>query len=185
MVGWLLAIGVAIGCRDVLGIDDPTVVDCKVPTSYGLATAGQPSAQRTGSGSDEVIYSSAYLDASATPDILEIDLLGNTGVFAGRPPSTGMYDLGGVQTDLTTCSVCVLLLADLHFDAAGSGTYSATYLATAGTLGIDALDTRFSAGLSDATFVRVDLGSDDTSTPTSDGCTTAIDHIALAAPLAP
>jgi hypothetical protein len=73
---------------------------------------------------------------SATPDHLYVELWDGYGPFNGGSARTGTFTITGADTDLDTCGICVLMLANVS-----NNTPSKTMIATSGTVTITSVGT--------------------------------------------
>ncbi|MBV8758383.1 MAG: hypothetical protein JO257_13945 [Deltaproteobacteria bacterium] len=105
------------------------------------------------------------LQPGPTADTLDIQLIEGMGAFASGPPVPGTYALTGVETQLATCGVCVVL---------EGGMPRGYYVARDGMLTVDAVDTHFQASLSNVDFVHVDVDANTSVSTIIDTCTFSI-----------
>jgi hypothetical protein len=85
----------------------------------------------------------------APTETLGMILIDGRGPFTGTAAVPGTYKLGEAETSLTTCGACIQL--GLITDQALFG-----FLATAGTLTLDAVDANVTGSASDLTFQQAD-----------------------------
>ncbi len=121
------------------------------------------------SGNEMIAWLGA-LQSGATSDVLDIQLIQGSGVFASSPPAPGTFALLGAETQLATCGACVVLEV---------GVPREYFVAQSGTLVIDALGPSgtgsFQASLSSVTLARVMIDpTTNESTVENDGCQTSI-----------
>jgi hypothetical protein len=76
-------------------------------------------------------------------------LVDGRGPFKGTAAVPGSYKLGEAETSLTTCGACIQLGVNTAQALVG-------FLATAGTLTLDAVDTNVTGSASDLTFQQID-----------------------------
>lgn len=141
---------------------------CVVPADgYGaLAFASTRAARLT----DGTVAWLGALQAGVMSDVLDIQLVPGNTVFAGGVAAPGTFALGGAESQLMTCGVCVVLQVSVPRQY---------FVAQGGTLVIDEVGPTgtgtLRASLADATFahVMVDLATS-RSTVVDDGCTTSI-----------
>lgn len=146
---------------------------CYVPTTYGdLGTRTDP-VEADDLAVPTIVW--ATLELNNEPDTLKIDLYQGVGIFADSIHS-GTFPLAGDQLSYADCAACV------HLTARGAGGETQDYMATGGTLTIDAVSPNLQATLSDVTFEHVSIAGS-VSTPVGDGCVTAFSHLVIDAPL--
>jgi hypothetical protein len=141
---------------------------CDTPSSFAGGALGEPLAQRGDQG--EKLPANVYsvgglLDASESPDVLQIELWDNYGAFAGGAVTPGTYTLAGAELTIESCGVCVSLFADIASET-GRG-----YFATGGTVTIDSLSPNLKGSVANLTLVEWDVNTD---APVANGCSTAI-----------
>jgi hypothetical protein len=163
----------------------PMVTDnaCGVASTLGdlgiLTTGSFAGSQlQSGSTTDRVSYVGAPTQATsaqATPDDVYIELWDNYGVFAGGHAKTGTFTISGVETDLDTCGLCVMILANVS-----NNTATKTMLATSGSVTITSVGTasgqQTKAIINNASFVEVQNVNNDYVPVTSSNCTSPISH---------
>jgi len=135
----------------------------------------------------EIFVPGAEGDPEAAPDLIEIELYADEGVFTGGPVRTGTFELRRDESYYSSCGACVLLLADRD---PGSLQPTAYFMPLSGRLHIDEVDGRLAGRLEDVTLrhVTIDLTDPDgpggvltpslLTTDVEGGCQT---HIGLAA----
>ncbi len=173
--------GMQGGGADAGVIDDPGdmgAADCFLPDSLGNlgALAGARATQKNQQGSmgARKVYD-LIADLSADPDVLDVQLLDERGVFAG-PVAPGTYEITGAETNSKTCGACVYVLADI-VPMVGAKKF---YLAQSGTLVVDSITPELSGSLSNVTVQEIDLN---TGAPVTGGCTATIEAATFSAPL--
>jgi hypothetical protein len=162
--GWCL---VGVACSND---DAPT---CPFPIAdYGTvdAFAGARAARTIDGVGNEMIAWLGGLQQGPTADVLDVQLVGGAGAFAGGAPHAGTFALTGAETQLATCGVCVVVK---------TRTPREHFVAQSGTLVIDELGPsgtgRFRATLTDASFVHVSVDFETSmSVVLDDGCHTSI-----------
>ena len=167
----LVAAAVAVSaCGDNLVPIDaaPDVPACtSSPPQLGTISAFDTTravSTHDGSGNETIAFLGA-VQAGPDADTLDIQLIQGMGAFAGGPPAAGTYPLSGVETQLSTCGVCVVV---------EGGTPRGYYAAQRGTLVIDAVDTHFQASLSNVDFAHVDVDPNTSVSTIIDTCTASI-----------
>ena len=164
----------------------PMVQDnaCGVASTLGelgvLTTGSFAGSQlQSGSTTQRIDYVGAPTQATAaqaTPDIVYVELWDNYGVFAGGAAKTGTFTISGADTDLDTCGLCVMVLANVS-----NNTATKTLLATSGTVMLTSIGTTSGqstkAIITNASFVEVqNINNDYVSVPSSN-CTSPISHV--------
>jgi hypothetical protein len=167
------------GCGDNLAGPDaaidvvrPDAAPCPLPADgYGTLVFDSTRASRVrDSAGKETVAWLGSLQAGPFGDLLDIQLIEGHGAFASGPPGPGTYPLTGVERQLATCGICIVLEV---------GSPRQYVVAQGGTLVIDELGPtgtgRFRATLMNAPFARVLVDPMTThSTVLNDGCETSI-----------
>jgi hypothetical protein len=112
------------------------------------------------------------LNADATPDVLQIELVSGYGVFL-EGVTTGTFPLADDELNYATCGLCVRVFTDVED---GGGHAMQQYFATGGTVTITSIDPNITGTVTDVDFVEVTVATDGTytTTPVTDGCSTAV-----------
>ena len=94
------------------------------------------------------------------PDLIELELYGGEGVFAGGPVRTGTFQLTGDETRYSSCGACLLLLVDRDPGSLQPASY---FMPLSGRLRLDAVDGHLAGALEDVTLrhVTIDLTDPD------------------------
>jgi hypothetical protein len=157
---------------------------CGVAASFGdLGTlTGDAGAQlQDGSTTQRVRFVAAPTPTTAmqaTPDLVQLELWDNYGVFDGGTAHTGTFTLSGAETDYDTCGVCVLLLANVAND-----TPAKMLLATSGTVTITSVGTTAGqmtqATINNATFGEISFVANEGYEPVTSNCPSPLSHADL------
>jgi len=163
----LAPLALLAGCTSITGTQpDANPPGCLAPTVYDPAIATEQHAE----AADGFVN---LLGALSPFEVFSLELYGDD-------LTTGAHAVGD---QYATCEVCVLVYAG--FD---DGAIGATYLATSGNVTINSLAPRLSGAVSDLTLVHVDLqvDLDDQlrSSPSMDGCVTAVTSLIFDAEVA-
>jgi hypothetical protein len=144
---------------------------CLVVSDFGTPTVGYDEAEIDADGT----YYYGELNEDALPDVVSIELYAGGGPFP-TTLTTGTFQLTGAELQLSTCSACVLVYADVP----ETGEPPQTLMATGGTLTLTSVTGHLSGTLSNVTFQHVAI-DDNTgvSTPVNDGCTTRIGSLSF------
>lgn len=149
----------------------------------GILTTGSFAGSQLQSGSttlriDYVGAPTQATAAQATPDDVYLELWDNYGVFAGGAAKTGTFTISGADTDLDTCGLCVMILANVT-----NNTATKTMLATSGSVTITSIGTAAGqmtkATITNASFVEVQNVNNDYVSVPSSNCTSPISHVEL------
>ena len=163
---------------------------CGVATTLGdlgtLTTGSFAGSQlQSGSTTQRIDYVGAPTQATAaqaTPDFVYIELWDNYGVFAGGAAKTGTFTISGVETDLDTCGLCVMILANVS-----NNTATKTMLATSGSVTLTSIGTATGqmtkATITNASFVEVQNVNNDFVSVTGSNCTSPISHAVVSGTL--
>jgi hypothetical protein len=161
----MVAAAVAVsGCGDNLPPPDACTPPVGPYGTIGMFASTHAVRTHDGAGNETVAFLAA-LQPGPEADTLDIQLIEGMGAFAGGPPMPGTYALTGVETQLATCGVCVVMEA---------GTPHEYYVAQRGTLAIEDLGTSFKAALSDVELAHVTVDPVTTMSTIVDGCPTTI-----------
>lgn len=171
-----LALLVLAACSDssAPGVDAPPAIDAAVdapsnPADCLISTAYGDLGTKTGITSQGPTTLSVVLDAGPPRDSFFIKLNAGVGVFSGGL-ANGTYTLTGAELDLSTCGLCVSIIADI---VTGQGP-TKLYFATGGTVTLT--DTAPPTGtMQDVTFQEVDFGGG----MVPGGCTSSITAMAF------
>lgn len=96
---------------------------CLVARDIPALGAVTGTASANGAGDPTISFT---VDAGPPRDALQIKLVANTGAFAGGAIKTGTFQISGVDTGLTTCGLCVSIVADIVPMQGPSKIYQAT-----------------------------------------------------------
>ncbi len=162
------------------GVDAPSIRKdaggtCAAPATFGSPTLATQAAEffQGDSNDPDVLQFIAKLNAT---DFILIQLVDGEPPFPGDTigaPET--IPLTGNQLDFATCGGCVIVNANCTTCTVSSQSFDGTpYMATAGTLTINAVNPSITGTLTGATFVEVTIDSNDNTTPVPGGCATAI-----------
>ena len=175
----LLAAALLSGCPGAAPVDpvdagvDAARADARAADAGCLiaASLGDLGALSGDAESDAPLADASYIllladiNGDARPDELSLELY-PVGVFAAGI-SPGTFDLGSLpaETQYATCGACVRLLADVD---PGTGAERQDYMIVAGSLTLTSVVGQLAGHLDGASFVRVTIAGDSTSTPTGD-----------------
>jgi hypothetical protein len=122
------------------------------------------------------------LNQDAKPDLATVELYSGAGAFQ-TGLTTGTFQLTGDELNYATCSLCVLVWANVTTQ--GSQMQAAQqYLATGGSVTLTAVSGRITGTLSNVTFRHVTIDQQTwQSTPAADGCQTQIGSLSFDAPI--
>lgn len=154
---------------------DP-VADCALPAELGAAMSNLTAERHNQPGSMGARQYYRLLgdfDAAATPDRLDLELWDQTGAFTGDV-AAGTYTIGGVETSLETCGVCVMALADFTPPA------EQFYIAQTGTVTITSVEPTLAGSLSGVTLAQFDPA---TGALVAGGCTATVPTLDFSAPV--
>lgn len=123
-------------------------------------------------------YYKLFATAPTDALVVQLELWDNRGAFSGGAAHPGTYAIAGADADPATCGVCLRALS-------GYGEANPVeFFATSGTVTVDQFSptpgTPYAATVTGAAFDQIDSGS---KTPVAQGCTTTVDHIAIAGTL--
>ncbi|HUS30203.1 MAG TPA: hypothetical protein VMZ53_16965 [Kofleriaceae bacterium] len=112
----------------------------------------------------------------ASPDVLYVELWDGFGAFTGGAARTGTFTISGNETDLDTCGVCVMMLANVT-----NNTPAKTLVATSGTVTITSVGTTAGqmtqATVTNASFTEVTCNQTNGCTNVAGStCTSPISH---------
>lgn len=121
-------------------------------------------------------------------DLLFVELWDGFGAFSGGQIGTGDFTIEGDEANLADCGICIYALGDA-VSANGQVNYAKQYIATSGTITVEAAGTRagnditgnFTGSISGLTLVE--LNPDMSGGPLSGGCETAIQSVSWDAPI--
>lgn len=156
----------AAGCSSITGeTPDAAPPGCHASPDYGAATITGQHAE----AQDGYLGLVGTLD-DTVPDVFSLELYGDT--F-----TTGTFEVGA---DYATCTVCAVIYADTDAD----GAVGSMYLATSGTVTLTEVSPRVTGSVAELAFVHVDLDDDLRSSPSPDGCASAMTSLTFDAPIA-
>ena len=174
----------AIGCRAILGIDDPVRVDagappptvdaspCLAASVYdpGTFAADDQAADSFGSGS-ALAAIEWFGGLDATTDVVVEIAAGTSDFPQALRPATDI-DLGSLaDTQFMTCGACVFVLAGID----GSGNAKQDYLAVSGRLDItEATATEIAGSFSNVILTPVTIDTTNVSTRVDPACVTTL-----------
>jgi hypothetical protein len=155
-------------------IDGPVQHTCATVADYGTPTLGNQ--QAAGSGTDHTMPDGeqlqASLNADATPDIIDLELIKGFGVFTANIV-TGDFTLSGAELNYETCGLCPRLFTDI--DAGTGMSTTEQYYASAGEINITSINPNLTGTFTGLQFEEVTIDATTFhSTPVPDGCTTSI-----------
>lgn len=161
---------VVSACGDnIIAVDAaPDLPPCSLPLApYGTIDmfASAHATRTTDGGGKQTVAFLGALAPGPTADTLDIQLIGGNGAFAGGAPAPGTYALSGVEAQLATCGVCVVIEAGMPREY---------YAAQRGTLVIDQVDTRFKASLAQVDLAHVAVDPSTSTSTIVDACRTSI-----------
>ncbi len=151
---------------------DPTPSGtCPLPATEAMtATLTATEAQMcnvSGSAGAQHWYRLAATLPSGATDLVQLELWDGTGAFAGTTVHTGTFQISGVETDFTTCGVCVRAIGHK------GGTDAKEYLGISGTVNVTAVGAN-GAPIS-ATITNVELAELDANhAQVANGCTSVM-----------
>jgi hypothetical protein len=157
-------------------IDAPPSVGCLAASSYGAIEPGQQAIAQ-GGPPPTMINMFGALNQDSTPDFISLELWKGYGPFGDTTNPTdivpGTYTISGDETQYATCGVCILVLTD--FDPNTMMVAGTPYLASSGSVTITSVSPNITGTFSNLVFQHVEINEmDATSTPSADGCTTAL-----------
>ena len=179
---------VAVGCRSILGIDDPITSDagsgsptidagnaCLAQASYAPAFSAQTQAAQSHSSGTEVVWEGA-LDATTYVEL--ILLQGAMDFPTAIGPVTGL-DVGApANTQTRTCDACVFVLAGVGSD----GVEKQDYLAISGRLNLTQVTaSQITGSFENLIVTPVSIDGNDVSTRVHPECVTTIPSASFSA----
>lgn len=166
VTGSVAAVVFVSGCGDNLVPVDAPACGLSVAPYGTIDTFVSAHAVRTQDAAGKVTIAwLGALQAGPMGDTLDIQLIQGMGAFAGGPPAAGTYSLTGVESQLGTCGVCVVI---------ETGMPREDFAAQSGTLVIEQIDTSFKASLSHVKLAHVTFDPATMMSTIVDGCRTSI-----------
>jgi hypothetical protein len=151
-------------------VDAPPTANCLIPANAGTVIPPGQAAIHSNPAEEYVYF--ALMGDEALPDVFQIELYSGFGAFAGGfPAGPTTIQLNGVEAQYRDCGACVRVFTDVNLDTGESADGDTSYMATGGTLTLEAIsEAQLKGSVSNVTFTHVNIAADFTSTPHPDGC---------------